>query len=90
MRHVVVPQAVRRVMLPLMNDFIGLQKDTSLINILGVLDVINRARFDNNSTGTFAAYSMAAMLFLLVDHAVHPLARRSDPPRSSARTLAGR
>ena len=64
MRHVVVPQAVRRVIPPLLNDFIGLQKDTALISVLGVLDVVNRARFINNSRGTLAAYSMAALLFL--------------------------
>jgi polar amino acid transport system permease protein len=60
MRHVVVPQAVRRVIPPLLNDFIGLQKDTSLINALGVLDVVSRARYVNNSRGTLAAYSIAA------------------------------
>ena len=49
MRHVVVPQAVRRVIPPLLNDFIGLQKDTALIDVLGVLDVVSRARFVNNS-----------------------------------------
>ena len=51
MRHVVVPQAVRRVIPPLLNDFIGLQKDTSLIGALGVLDVVSRARFVDNSRG---------------------------------------
>ena len=47
MRFVVVPQAIRRVTLPLMNDMVALQKDTSLIFILGGLDVINR--FENSS-----------------------------------------
>ncbi|MGQ0804171.1 MAG: amino acid ABC transporter permease [Actinomycetota bacterium] len=44
MRFVVVPQAVRRMIPPLLNDFIGLQKDTALINVLGVLEGFNRAR----------------------------------------------
>ncbi len=66
LRHVVVPQAVRRVVAPLLNDFIGLQKDTAIISFIGVLDVVARARFINNSKGTLAGYSMAAMLFLLV------------------------
>jgi polar amino acid transport system permease protein len=64
MRHVVIPQAVRRVVPPLLNDFIGLQKDTALISVLGILDVVNRARFINNAQGTLAAYSMAALLFV--------------------------
>ncbi len=89
MRHVVVPQAVRRVIPPLLNDFIGLQKDTALINALGVLDVVSRARFVNNSKGTLAAYSMAALLFLLV---TIPFTRWLDGliRRQQAKTLAGR
>ena len=89
MRHVVVPQAVRRVIPPLLNDFIGLQKDTALINTLGVLDAVSRARFVNNSRGTLAAYSMAAMLFLLV---TIPFTRWLDGliRRQQAKTLAGR
>ncbi len=89
MRHVVVPQAVRRVIPPLLNDFIGLQKDTALISFLGVLDVISRARFINNSRGTLTAYSMAAMLFLAV---TIPFTRWLDGliRRQQAKTLAGR
>jgi polar amino acid transport system permease protein len=89
MRHVVVPQAVRRVIPPLLNDFIGLQKDTALISFLGVLDVISRARFINNAKGTLTAYSMAAMLFLAV---TIPFTRWLDGliRRQQAKTLAGR
>ena len=89
MRHVIVPQAVRRVIPPLLNDFIGLQKDTALISGLGVLDVVNRARFINNSKGTLAAYSMAALLFLLV---TIPFTRWLDGliRRQQRKTLAGR
>jgi polar amino acid transport system permease protein len=66
MQHVVVPQAVRRVVFPLMNDMVALQKDTSLIYILGGLDVINTARFVNNSRATFTGYTIAAILFALI------------------------
>ncbi len=66
MRHVVVPQAVRRIGPPLLNDFIGLQKDTSLLSALGVLDAINRARFANNNAGSLTAYAMVAFMFLAV------------------------
>jgi polar amino acid transport system permease protein len=44
LRFVIVPQAVRRVVPPLLNDFIGLQKDTALIGTIGLLDGFNRAR----------------------------------------------
>jgi polar amino acid transport system permease protein len=88
MRHVVVPQAVRRVTLPLMNDIVALQKDTSLIFILGGLDVINRARFFNNAHGTFTAYSGAAILFAAISL---PLTRLLDSysKRDQRRRLAG-
>ncbi len=66
LRHVVVPQAVRRIGPPLLNDFIGLQKDTSLISTLGIIDVVGQARFMNNSVGSLTAYTMAALMFLIV------------------------
>ncbi|MEO6997715.1 MAG: amino acid ABC transporter permease, partial [Terracoccus sp.] len=46
LRHVVLPQAVRRVMPPLMNDFVSLQKDSGLISVLGVTDAIQAARIE--------------------------------------------
>ena len=66
MRHVVVPQAVRRIIPPLLNDFIGLQKDTALISAIGILEVLGRARFINNSQATFTGYTMAALLFIAI------------------------
>ena len=66
MRHVVVPQAVRRVVPPLLNDFIGLQKDTALIFPSASSRCCHRARFVNNSEATFTGYTMAAMLFFLI------------------------
>jgi polar amino acid transport system permease protein len=44
MRFVIVPQAVRRVVPPLLNDFIGLQKDTALVSVIGALEGFNRAK----------------------------------------------
>ena len=44
MRYVVVPQAIRRVVAPLLNDFIGLQKDTALVQVLGLVDAFNASR----------------------------------------------
>ena len=88
LRFVVVPQAVRRSIPPLLNDFIGLQKDTALIGVLGMLEVLNRSRFINNSQGTLAAYSMAALLFLAV---TIPFTRWLDAlvRRQQARTQGG-
>ncbi|MEO5722881.1 MAG: ABC transporter permease subunit [Ilumatobacteraceae bacterium] len=88
MRHVVVPQAVRRVVLPLMNDMVALQKDTSLIYILGGLDVINKARFFNNSRATFTGYTIAAIMFAAISL---PLTRLLDyyTKREQRRKTAG-
>ncbi len=89
LRYVVVPQAVRRSIPPLLNDFIGLQKDTALIGVLGMLEILNRARFINNAKGTLAAYSMSALLFLLV---TIPFTRALDRMirRQQQRTEGGR
>ena len=46
LRFVVVPQAVRRVIPPLLNDFIGLQKDTALVSVLGVVEVLRQTQID--------------------------------------------
>ena len=87
LRFVVVPQALRRVGPPLLNDFIGLQKDTALISLVGVLDVVARARFANNSAGSLTAYTMAALLFLAV---TIPFTRYLDHIlRRQKRLLAG-
>ncbi len=88
MRHVVVPQAIRRVVPPLLNDFIGLQKDTALIFSIGIFEVLSRARFINNSQATFTGYTMAAMLFFLI---TIPMTRFVDrlQRRDQARMRAG-
>jgi len=75
LRHVVVPQAVRRVIPPLLNDFIGLQKDTALVSVLGVVDVLNQAQIIEAATFQGAAYLVAATLFVAL---TIPLARFTD------------
>ena len=89
LRHVVVPQAVRRVVAPLMNDFVGLQKDTAIIGVIGVYDVLSRAKFVNSSQATFVGYTMAALLFLAV---TIPFTRWLEwlQRRRQARTQGGR
>ena len=44
MRHVIVPQAVRRVIPPLLNDYIALMKDTSLVGVIALLEVVEAGR----------------------------------------------
>ena len=49
MRHVILPQAIRRVLPPLLNDFISLQKDVALVSILGPLEAFRVAQIDASS-----------------------------------------
>jgi len=60
---------------PLLNDFIGLQKDTALVAVLGVIDAFNQAQIYSNSTFTYGAYLAAAALFVAI---TIPLARLTD------------
>ncbi len=66
MRYVVVPQAVRRVVAPLLNDFIGLQKDTALVQILGLVDAFNNSRGIAANAFNLSAVTIVAILFVLV------------------------
>ena len=75
MRFVVLPQAVRRVIPPLLNDFIGLQKDTALVASIGVVESFRQAQIDSARTFTFTPYLATALLFVLV---TIPLARLTD------------
>jgi polar amino acid transport system permease protein len=73
--HVVLPQAVRRVVPPLLNDFIGLQKDTALVSLLGVVESARVAQDYGAQNFNFTGYSVAALLFVLL---TIPLARFTD------------
>jgi polar amino acid transport system permease protein len=75
MRWVVLPQAVRRVIPPLLNDFVALQKDSALLALLGVQEAFRRAQIYVASTFNFTAYLAAALLFLVL---TVPLARLTD------------
>ena len=89
LRHVIVPQAVRRVIPPLLNDFIGLQKDTALVAILGTVEAFRRAQIDTAATFNYTAYTATAVIFILF---TIPLARFTDwlVERDRRRQLAGR
>ena len=75
LRHVVVPQAVRRVIPPLLNDFIGLQKDTALVSVLGIVEVLRQTQIDQSATFNGTYYLVAATLFVAI---TIPLARFTD------------
>jgi polar amino acid transport system permease protein len=70
-----VPQAIRRVIPPLLNDFVGLQKDTALVAVLGVREAVREAQIYSTRTFTYTSYLAAALLFILV---TIPLARFTD------------
>lgn len=84
-RYVVLPQAVRRVVPPLLNDFIALQKDVALVSILGPLEAFRVAQIEASSTFNYTPLIAAACLYLAV---TIPLARLVD--RLQARDLLRR
>jgi polar amino acid transport system permease protein len=75
LRYVVLPQAVRRVIPPLLNDFIGLQKDTALVAAIGLVEVVRTAQAYGTTYFNFAGLTVAAGLFVAV---TIPLARFTD------------
>jgi polar amino acid transport system permease protein len=75
LRHVIVPQAVRRVGPPLLNDFIALQKGVALVAILGVVEAFRQAQIIASSTFEYTPLLAAALLYLCV---TVPLARVLD------------
>ena len=66
LRFVVLPQAVRRVVPPLLNDFIALQKDVALVSILGPLEAFRVAQIDASSNFNYTPLLAAALLYLCV------------------------
>ena len=75
MRYVVVPQAVRRVIPPLLNDFVGLQKDTAIISVIGVGEATQLAQQFSTQNNDFPSLVAAAVFFILL---TIPLARFTD------------
>jgi len=88
MRHVIVPQAVRKVIPPLLNDFIALMKDTSIVSILGALEVVQVGRDIQTEQFNGSGLIVGALLFLVV---TIPLARFVDYliARDQGRTQRG-
>lgn len=84
MRIVIVPQAVRRVLPPLLNDFVALQKDCGLISVLGAVDAVRAAQINVARFYDFTPYVVAGLLFVVL---AVPCARLAD---AAARRLAAR
>lgn len=66
LRYVIVPQAVRRVIPPLLNDFIGLQKDTVLVSFIGVVEIFRYSQIASAATYNFTPYIAVALVFIVV------------------------
>ncbi len=89
LRFVVIPQAVRRVIPPLLNDFIGLQKDTALVGLLGVVEAFRQSQIEVAASFNYTPYIVTAILFIAL---TIPLARFTDwlIARDKRRQQAGR
>ncbi|MFD9271170.1 amino acid ABC transporter permease [Streptomyces goshikiensis] len=87
LRYVVLPQAVRNVLPPLLNDFIALQKDTALVAVLGPLEALRAAQIKADYDFNYTPYLGAALLFIAV---TIPLTRFADrlQRRAAQRTWA--
>lgn len=86
MRSVVLPQAVRRVVPPLMNDFISLQKDVALVSLIGPVEILRKAGIEKASAANFTPYVGAAVIFLAV---TVPLTRAADVMLARQRRRTG-
>ncbi|MHB8958576.1 MAG: amino acid ABC transporter permease [Candidatus Limnocylindrales bacterium] len=75
LRYVVLPQAIRRVVPPLLNDFIGLQKDTVLVSYIGVVEIFRQSQITEAANFNFTPYLATALVFLVM---TIPLARLTD------------
>jgi len=75
MRHVIVPQAIRKVIPPMLNDFIALMKDTSLVGVIALVEVVKAGREIQAETFNSSALTLGAIMFIVV---TIPLARLVD------------
>jgi polar amino acid transport system permease protein len=75
LRYVILPQAVRNIIPPLLNDFISLQKDTALVGVLGTIEANKAADIYSEQVFNFSSFTVAAILFLIL---TIPLARFTD------------
>jgi polar amino acid transport system permease protein len=76
LRYVVIPQAIRRVIPPLMNDFVALQKDTALVAfVVAIPEAFKQGQIDKAATFNFTPIVAVALVFLVI---TIPLTRLTD------------
>ncbi|HKE67616.1 MAG TPA: amino acid ABC transporter permease, partial [Nocardioidaceae bacterium] len=75
LRHVVLPQAIRRVLPPLINDFASLQKDTALVASIGVFEAFRAAQVESAADFNYTPFVVAAIGYILL---TVPIARFTD------------
>ncbi|MFL5897811.1 MAG: amino acid ABC transporter permease [Solirubrobacterales bacterium] len=85
MRHVILPQAIRRVAAPLLNDFVALQKDVALISILGPQEAFRIAQIVQGETFNYTPLIAAALLYLAVTVPLARLVERMGGPEGAVR-----
>jgi polar amino acid transport system permease protein len=85
-RHVILPQAIRSVLPPLLNDFISLQKDVALVSILGPLEAFRVAQIEAAQNFIYTPLVAAALLYVCV---TIPLARVVDRMQRHRRLTFG-
>jgi polar amino acid transport system permease protein len=66
LRTVLVPQAVRRVIPPLLNDFISLQKDTALLSVAAIAEVVLVAKLWEAQLFNLSPVTLAAAFFIII------------------------
>jgi polar amino acid transport system permease protein len=75
MRRVILPQAIRNVIPPLLNDFISLQKDTAIVSVLGAIEVVRAAQIFSAATFNESGLTLAAIFFIVL---TIPMTRFTD------------
>lgn len=85
MRHVILPQAIRRVAAPLLNDFVALQKDVALISILGPQEAFRIAQIVQGETFNYTPLIAAALLYLAVTVPLARVVERMGGPEGAVR-----
>ena len=83
MRYVILPQAIRNIIPPLLNDFISLQKDTALVGVIGAIEANQAASIYASTDFNYSSYVVAAILFLS-SRSRWPVSPTSHPARPAA------